>query len=323
MTPEASIITPVYNGEKFLEEYFRSIISQTFQNWECIIVDDGSTDNTLSIIEKYARQDTRISYFTIPNSGVPKIPRDLASTHANSEWIIPIDADDFIDDQYIEKLLLRANETGAKLVLSRTYFIRETGLKKPIHILPFSNFDMNKIYKGEEILMMNIFDMRIGANGSLLNRSLLQYETHYNAKTTSLRADEYDFCEILLHTPSVAFADVAYYYRQHSNEVTKKLTIRSFDLLERDKMLEALIIKHFGNNSPQARRVKRHRVLGFISRLVLWIRSDKKLSKKENKEVKNLLRKHLSEINKKYFADITVWRKVMYFAYLQIKTNHQ
>ncbi len=96
-TPLISIVIPAYNAEKYIEECLNSILNQTFQEWECIIINDGSTDNTPAIIENFVAKDKRFMCYTIPNSGSAKVPRDKAISYAKAQWIIDIDADDFID----------------------------------------------------------------------------------------------------------------------------------------------------------------------------------------------------------------------------------
>ena len=70
--PMISVIVPVYNAEQYLAECLDSILGQTYQNLEVILINDGSTDNSLKIIEKYAENDVRIKAFSIENSGPAK-----------------------------------------------------------------------------------------------------------------------------------------------------------------------------------------------------------------------------------------------------------
>ncbi|MFO1019587.1 MAG: glycosyltransferase [Planctomycetales bacterium] len=68
-TPRISVVMSVYNGEKYLEEAVRSILGQSFRDFEFLIVDDGSTDQTISILEKLGREDERIHFFRQENAG--------------------------------------------------------------------------------------------------------------------------------------------------------------------------------------------------------------------------------------------------------------
>ena len=62
-TPLISVVIPAYNAEQFLDETLESVFAQTYENWECIIVNDGSTDNTESVAKKWSKKDARFRYF--------------------------------------------------------------------------------------------------------------------------------------------------------------------------------------------------------------------------------------------------------------------
>ena len=119
-TPLISVVIAAYNAGKYMEECLNSIVNQTFQDWECIIVDDASTDNTLSIIQEFVTKDQRFRHDTLPaNSGSAKVPRDKAVDDAQTDWILQVDADDFIDENVLERLYARAIQTDADIVFLR------------------------------------------------------------------------------------------------------------------------------------------------------------------------------------------------------------
>lgn len=94
-SPLVSVIIPCYNYGCFLSVAIDSIINQIYNNWECIIVDDGSTDNTKEIAESYIEIDDRIRYFFKQNGGLSSA-RNFGIKHSNGEFIQLLDADDFI-----------------------------------------------------------------------------------------------------------------------------------------------------------------------------------------------------------------------------------
>lgn len=95
-----SIIIPIYNAAQYLEKCIKSILNQVNANFELILINDGSTDNSLSICEKYAKIDKRIQIFNQINQGVSSA-RNLGIQHSKGEWITFIDADDYIEQNYI------------------------------------------------------------------------------------------------------------------------------------------------------------------------------------------------------------------------------
>ena len=94
MNPEISVIIAVCNGEKFLKETLESILYQTFTNWECIVVDDGSTDTTLDIIGEFIAKDNRFRLIKTPGGNGPYIAANKGIKDAQGEYIARTDADD-------------------------------------------------------------------------------------------------------------------------------------------------------------------------------------------------------------------------------------
>lgn len=105
---KVSIIVPVYNAEKYLEKALNSLVSQTLIDIEIICVNDGSTDSSLEILEKFAKLDERIVVVTQPNSGQSSA-RNVGLKLAKGEYIGFLDADDWLDVDALEKLYLKAN----------------------------------------------------------------------------------------------------------------------------------------------------------------------------------------------------------------------
>ena len=89
-----SIITPVYNSEKFLEQCIQSVISQTYKNWEHILVDDCSTDNSKAIVDKFLQSDTRVKYIKLKTNSGAGIARNTAIKSAKGKYIAFLDSDD-------------------------------------------------------------------------------------------------------------------------------------------------------------------------------------------------------------------------------------
>lgn len=104
-----SVIIPVYNAERYLPDCLESIIGQTFDDYEIIIVNDGSTDNSQKIIENFAKSCDKIKNFTIENGGVSKA-RNFGISVASGEYIVFADADDTVEKDYIEQLSNNARD---------------------------------------------------------------------------------------------------------------------------------------------------------------------------------------------------------------------
>jgi glycosyltransferase involved in cell wall biosynthesis len=110
-----SIIIPCYNQAEYLPETLNSVLAQTAANWECIIVNDGSIDDTEAVAKEWAARDERFKYIHQQNSGL-SAARNTGIESAKGEYILPLDADDLIGKQYIEKAL-KAYDTNKNLKL--------------------------------------------------------------------------------------------------------------------------------------------------------------------------------------------------------------
>jgi glycosyltransferase involved in cell wall biosynthesis len=309
--PLISVVVPAYNVEKYIEKCLNSILNQTFQDWECIIVNDGSTDNTLGIIEDFAAKDSRFSHYSIPNSGSAKIPRDKAISYAKAGWVIAVDADDFIDNDVLEKLYARAIKTGADIVYLRMKFFDD---KNPKHftILPGKDFDMGKILNGAEAVMLTLPEWVIGANGEFVKKELWDMRSTLNTEIKYINADEYDTREMLTKANVVAFEDVIYNYRLHSSSISNKASIKFFDMLITDKMLENLFSEFFGKNSPQKLIASQYRMKEIIAKRVILFRICSKLKADERKKAREMIKEHYTDIDKKNVFKDNIIKKIFY-----------
>lgn len=113
--PEISVIVPVYNVASYLGECIDSILSQTFTDWELILVDDGSTDNSADIAKGWSDKDARIKFYSKPNGGVSSA-RNFGLDHAIGKYIMFLDSDDICHPKILE-ILHFFTGTGAELIM--------------------------------------------------------------------------------------------------------------------------------------------------------------------------------------------------------------
>ena len=119
MLPLISIITPSYNVAKFVSQTISSVLSQTYPNWELLIIDDCSSDNTISIVKEFAERDPRIRYFfTNQNTGSPSQPRNIGIEQAKGDYIAFLDSDDIWLPNKLEEQLAFMQEYGYDFVYS-------------------------------------------------------------------------------------------------------------------------------------------------------------------------------------------------------------
>ena len=143
--PQASIIVPVYNVENYIERCLNSLVNQTFKDIEVITINDGSTDKSLELLNKYAKEDIRISVIDLGDEGVSYC-RNLGIEKANGKYIMFVDSDDWIDSSMVEVMYKKAEENKLDLVMCS--YIREfkDHSKEKIFNLP-----QEIIYKDNEV----------------------------------------------------------------------------------------------------------------------------------------------------------------------------
>ncbi|MFB4033716.1 glycosyltransferase family 2 protein, partial [Streptococcus pneumoniae] len=112
-----SIVIPIYNVENYLRQCLDSIVAQTYQNFECLLINDGSPDHSADICREYVSKDSRFRYFEKENGGVSSA-RNLGIEHSKGEYITFIDSDDWVDSDYLEVLYTTLLEEGADIAVS-------------------------------------------------------------------------------------------------------------------------------------------------------------------------------------------------------------
>lgn len=138
--PKISVVIPVYNAELYFEACLQSVISQSLQEIEIILVNDGATDSTPAIIRKYASADPRIVVIEQENQGT-QYARLAGLKRATGEYIQTLDCDDTLEPGVLEKLYAEAQKTGADMVVSDFYF---NYVDPPAHVVRSQPLDFKE-----------------------------------------------------------------------------------------------------------------------------------------------------------------------------------
>ena len=172
-----SVIIPVYNYAHLLEETVKSVQEQTYANWECILVDDGSTDNTQEIVKQMMEKDARILYFLQENSG-PTIARNFGLTKAKGDFIQFLDADDLIENKKFEKqLALFEKNPQLDLVYGNVKYFKSGDIDKQYDDITLEGSKpwMKKLTgSGEEMIKALLNGNLMVIHSPLFKKSLIQ-----------------------------------------------------------------------------------------------------------------------------------------------------
>ncbi|MBQ8784417.1 MAG: glycosyltransferase family 2 protein [Alphaproteobacteria bacterium] len=125
MSHTVTVVIPVYNVEKYLEQCLDSVINQTYKDIEIICINDGSTDNSITILEKYALSDNRIKIISQTNQGI-SAARNAGIKVATGKYITFLDSDDFLSRDAIEKMVTAIENNYVDFVVCQAHAFAET-----------------------------------------------------------------------------------------------------------------------------------------------------------------------------------------------------
>lgn len=226
-----SIIVPVYNVEQYLRESVESIICQINEDWELILVDDGSPDRCPQICDKYAENDSRIKVIHQKNQGVA-VARNTGLDVAQGEWIWFVDSDDWIAEDSIEVLEKSLSINSYDLVMFE--YVRWTDGKS---VKNSTLIDNAKCYN--DFLCRNIcfHNQRMLFRNDIIRQNKLRF-------TEGIRlAEDLEFqykYEMLCQHP-IAISDALYHYRIHDGSITHKESYRRHAVEDITKVLGNLL----------------------------------------------------------------------------------
>lgn len=221
-SPLVSVIVPIYNTERFLNKCLDSLVSQTLKNIEFILVDDGSSDSSGKICDKYASADPRFKVIHKKNGGSASA-RQVGLDASIGDYIIVCDSDDWAESNMYELLYKKAEETNADIVCCGYITEYDNGKSKhqfltlKQHNGIVDNLDLANKYPGLTFCKLIRRDF--------LRDNRISYDLRVN-----LGEDKFIMYKLLLHNPKIVLLnEVLYHYRRSfgSNSYTNNLSTRN------------------------------------------------------------------------------------------------
>lgn len=214
-----SIIIPNYNGALFLPDALNSVLAQTISDWECIIIDDGSTDDSVKIIKQYTARDKRFRLIKLPHGGV-SIARNAGLDVARGEYIAFLDSDDCFTDYALEMLLHFARTTNADITGGCAAIV-DSGFK----FLPASNqvWDRNKFVTStnpNSFLLLPQSSNWVWVWRRIYRRELLN-DIRFRPEFTGMGDDLCFMLDVCWRTTQITeTSNVVVYHRQNKSSLT-------------------------------------------------------------------------------------------------------
>ena len=313
--PLVTVVMPAYNAELYIGQAIESVLNQTFSLWELIIINDGSTDNTLGIIQYYAKNDIRIKYSTISNSGTARTPRFIAVMQAMGDYIITLDADDYIDITCLQKMYDKMLVTHADILLQRLAVVDDN--HKIYGIVPLDSFDINQEFTGKEACALTIGDWEIGAAGAMYKTKLFQNYVENDCGTFYyMNEDELDTRKLFLKSSLICLSDTYYYYRYNNTSITKKVSGKQFDILITSIILKDIVSENYSKGDSVYRKLFMQQFNTLLSCRIYYLKNKNKLSIEECEKGLELLRKSFKETRNMFnILDFTIKRAVLLINY--------
>ncbi len=255
MRPLFSIIIPVYNAAEYLQECLESIIAQDYQDWEAVLVDDASTDDSISIANHFGDSDHRIKIFkSEKNSGSAYHPRMKAAELATGQYLVTIDADDKVENDYLSILYKCIECLNADLVTTEMWKLIGNDAYR---ILPEESLKVGMTWEGKHLIERTLCTWDISMNGFAIRRNIyIKADSKIsNEDKKSIFADELLSRWVLFMSPKVAICNARYYYRQNSESITHINIPRFIDsrMLTCDSLIN-MTEETFGENSQTHNR---------------------------------------------------------------------
>lgn len=241
-SPAISVIVPIYNMEKLMRKCLDSILAQTFQDYECLLIDDGSKDGSPAICDEYAAKDPRFKAFHKPNGGLSDA-RNYGIERAQGEYTIFFDPDDWVDADCLTEMYAKAVETDADMVMCDLY---NNDLYRQIYC------KQEPTSLDHDDVLMDLITGKIGGFTvtKLIRRMLyLRYNLQYPIGVYGCE-DQYTMCKLLKNNIKITYLPKAFYHYMHygSNSQSRRYDENTYEL---DRKIVGLFVNLYANTPYQ------------------------------------------------------------------------
>lgn len=233
MRPLITVIVPVYNVEQYLRQCLDSILNQTYQEIEVLLINDGSTDASDEICREYAERDNRIRYFVKENGGLSDA-RNYALDRAEGEYVTFVDSDDFLMEQALEKLYATSLLGESDLVVGFFCYFEEPYFqlftKEHFPELPITYVDsLYALHQMDEMVDVNFLRFST-AWGKLYKLSLFDGIRYPYGKYAE---DQFTTWRLYLKAEKIAVSNqVVYAYRHNPNSLSNNFNLSHMDYID-------------------------------------------------------------------------------------------
>lgn len=218
-----SIILPVYNVGEYLEECFYSIVKQTYSSIEIIFVDDGSTDNSAELLEKFKALDSRVRVFRKENGGVSSA-KNTGLKYANGDYITFIDPDDYVSNDYVEYLLSLVSDNDADIAYTTKFFDNYHTTQVDEELIKVVDSD-EALYQILTYQISVAVWNKIYKKGLLLDNNIFFYEDIFMGEGFNFNILAFKYAKKI----AISNKKIYFYRRDNNNSATTKFKIEKWE----------------------------------------------------------------------------------------------
>ena len=254
--PEISVVVPAYNAERSLDRCVRSILAQTYKDFELLLVDDGSHDRTPEICDAFAQKDRRVRVLHQPNRGIAAT-RNALVRGARGRYICPVDADDWVEPGYLSALMRLCGETGVPLACCN-HWLDAPHRSTPCFVSPAQVTVLEAKTACDSLLYHGVPD--VSAWGKIYLRDLL---AQFEYPEGRLYEDTWLFADILLQAKKIAYTPTPlYHYCLDEGSICRsEYHPGRMDYLAAVEHMTSSILRVYPELKPGCRRRKMHAAL--------------------------------------------------------------
>ena len=262
-----SVIIPVYNSEKYLETCLDSLEKQTLDGIEFVVINDGSTDKSYEIMQRYAKKDKRFKIYSKENEGVGKA-RNMGLKLAKGEYVGYLDSDDYVSKNYFAELYKVAKKYDADVSVVSSFFRFKDNYFQSSKTLA-DKFVKQNVYFVDDI------SFEVGNLGQQWDKIYKKsFLNRYNIKSYDERLwfeDEWFSSMVALYANKIAFTDKGdYYYRYNPTGITQSLRLNK-NVFEKGLVLYQKLIDNV--NLMNTNQEKKKEIIGKINKKIEWYKA--------------------------------------------------
>lgn len=276
-----SVIVPAFNVEMYIEKCIKSIQNQTYKNIEIVIIDDGSDDSTSYILDELAMLDSRISVFHNSNAGV-SAARNFGIKHANGYYLVFVDGDDYLSNDYLEYMLYLMTETNSDFCLSKKCYISNNEAQ-------VLNDKIECINSNEGIALLLSPEVTVGCWNKMYKKSLIE-DNKLEFSTNLFYGEGLSFItQVAMKSQRIGVGSKKVYYYRRNNDSSATTLFNIKKLINGEKAL--LLIN---SSLPNSKKIN----IMFTLHYTLF-------------SLGALVRINKNKVRKKYRKEYAHWKKVI------------